>query len=201
MTEETTSVEIPLSSPEDVKGLPPEASALDDSGLDSKGASADDSGMESKGASADDSGLDSKGASSRGQSEESSCSSASSSRVGSRQSDIEKPASKKKDVSAPLDEDLWGEGQEWILIFDRLLKHPRGVRSKGCWCDLCEAAGDTPPNRLPGCHSKSTCGLHSPASVRRRRGTASSSRRESDCEEDSCWLYGKITIVESDFKG
>lgn len=31
---------------------------------------------------------------------------------------------------------LWDVSQEWILIFDNLLKHPRG-RAKGCKCDMC----------------------------------------------------------------
>lgn len=31
---------------------------------------------------------------------------------------------------------LWDSGQEWILIFDNLLKHPRG-KTKGCKCDMC----------------------------------------------------------------
>jgi hypothetical protein len=31
---------------------------------------------------------------------------------------------------------LWDDGQEWILIFDNLLKHPRG-KTKGCKCDMC----------------------------------------------------------------
>ena len=38
---------------------------------------------------------------------------------------------------------LWGSGQEWILIFDKLLKHPNGKPKRGCRCDLCEA--DKPP--------------------------------------------------------
>lgn len=33
-------------------------------------------------------------------------------------------------------DNLWDSGQEWILIFDKLLKHPRG-RTKGCKCDMC----------------------------------------------------------------
>ena len=33
---------------------------------------------------------------------------------------------------------LWESGQEWILIFDNLLKHPGGKVSKGCKCDMCE---------------------------------------------------------------
>ena len=39
-------------------------------------------------------------------------------------------------MSIDLDEDLWDSGQEWILIFDNLLKHPRG-RGRGCKCDMC----------------------------------------------------------------
>ena len=41
-----------------------------------------------------------------------------------------------RQVSIDLDEDLWDSGQEWILIFDNLLKHPRG-RGRGCKCDMC----------------------------------------------------------------
>ncbi len=33
---------------------------------------------------------------------------------------------------------LWDSGQEWILIFDNLLKHPGGKVSKGCKCDMCK---------------------------------------------------------------
>ena len=33
---------------------------------------------------------------------------------------------------------LWDSGQEWILIFDNLLKHPGGKVGKGCKCDMCE---------------------------------------------------------------
>ena len=33
---------------------------------------------------------------------------------------------------------LWDSGQEWILIFDNLLKHPGGKASKGCKCDICQ---------------------------------------------------------------
>ncbi len=45
-----------------------------------------------------------------------------------------------------VNEDLWDSGQEWILIFDRLLKHPRG-RSRGCKCDMClmDKGADPPP--------------------------------------------------------
>ena len=34
---------------------------------------------------------------------------------------------------------LWDSGQEWILIFDNLLKHPMGKQVKGCKCDMCLA--------------------------------------------------------------
>ena len=44
--------------------------------------------------------------------------------------------SSKRQASIDLDEDLWDSGQEWILIFDNLLKHPRG-RGRGCKCDMC----------------------------------------------------------------
>ena len=33
---------------------------------------------------------------------------------------------------------LWGSEQEWILIFDSLLKHPMGKAEKGCKCDICQ---------------------------------------------------------------
>lgn len=55
-----------------------------------------------------------------------------------------------------LDEGLWDSGQEWILIFDRLLKHPRG-RSRGCKCDMCEmdkAAGGAPAYHSPCGHQQ-----------------------------------------------
>ena len=42
---------------------------------------------------------------------------------------------------------LWDSGQEWILIFDNLLKHPGGKIGKGCKCDMCLMQK---PNR---CHS------------------------------------------------
>ena len=46
---------------------------------------------------------------------------------------------KKSSVTSPsdLDPELWDSGQEWILIFDNLLKHPRG-KVRGCRCDMCE---------------------------------------------------------------
>jgi len=34
------------------------------------------------------------------------------------------------------DTELWDPGQEWIIIFDNLLKHPQGVK-RGCNCDIC----------------------------------------------------------------
>ena len=36
-------------------------------------------------------------------------------------------------------DDLWDPGQEWIQIFDNLLKHPQGVK-RGCSCDICSLA-------------------------------------------------------------
>ena len=36
-------------------------------------------------------------------------------------------------------DDLWGPGQEWIVIFDNLLKHPQGIK-RGCSCDICSLA-------------------------------------------------------------
>ena len=38
---------------------------------------------------------------------------------------------------------LWDSGQEWILIFDNLLKHPGGKVSKGCKCDICQRSKPT----------------------------------------------------------
>ena len=48
----------------------------------------------------------------------------------------EKSSSPTSNAAAEDVDDLWDSGQEWILIFDRLLKHPRG-RAKGCRCDIC----------------------------------------------------------------
>ena len=36
----------------------------------------------------------------------------------------------------------WDPGQDWILVFDRLLKHPQGP-GRGCRCDICEIEADT----------------------------------------------------------
>ena len=41
--------------------------------------------------------------------------------------------------SSGCQDDLWGPGQEWIIIFDNLLKHPQGVK-RGCSCDICSLA-------------------------------------------------------------
>jgi hypothetical protein len=41
--------------------------------------------------------------------------------------------------SSGCQDDLWGPGQEWIIIFDNLLKHPQGIK-KGCSCDICSLA-------------------------------------------------------------
>ena len=49
-----------------------------------------------------------------------------------------KVSSSSSTVEAEL-QSLWGSDQEWILIFDKLLKHPNGKPKKGCKCDLCEA--------------------------------------------------------------
>jgi len=43
-------------------------------------------------------------------------------------------------------DDLWDPGQEWIQIFDNLLKHPQGVK-RGCSCDICLLA------KYPAMHS------------------------------------------------
>ena len=58
-------------------------------------------------------------------------------------------SSSAKKFSLDLDEDLWDSGQEWILIFDNLLKHPGG-KSRGCKCDMCVL------EKSPG----SLCSLH-----------------------------------------
>ena len=44
---------------------------------------------------------------------------------------------------------LWGSGQEWILIFDKLLKHPNGKPKRGCRCDVCEADKPAPSPYSP----------------------------------------------------
>ena len=41
---------------------------------------------------------------------------------------------------------LWGSEQEWILIFDKLLKHPNGKAEKGCKCDICQEGKPGPSN-------------------------------------------------------
>ena len=44
------------------------------------------------------------------------------------------------DISSSVcEDDLWGPGQEWITIFDNLLKHPQGIK-RGCSCDICSLA-------------------------------------------------------------
>ncbi len=64
----------------------------------------------------------------------------------SRGSSVEKSSSttsnsNSNNISEKVEEELsrlWDSGQEWILIFDNLLKHPGGKVSKGCRCDMCE---------------------------------------------------------------
>ena len=41
--------------------------------------------------------------------------------------------------SSGFQDDLWSHGQEWIMIFDNLLKHPQGIK-RGCSCDICSLA-------------------------------------------------------------
>jgi hypothetical protein len=41
--------------------------------------------------------------------------------------------------SSVFQDDLWSPGQEWIMIFDNLLKHPQGIK-RGCSCDICSLA-------------------------------------------------------------
>ena len=41
--------------------------------------------------------------------------------------------------SSGFQDDLWSPGQEWIMIFDNLLKHPQGIK-RGCSCDICSLA-------------------------------------------------------------
>ena len=48
---------------------------------------------------------------------------------------------------------LWDSGQEWILIFDNLLKHPGGKVGKGCKCDMCEMQKGGPTNNGHGCYN------------------------------------------------
>lgn len=59
----------------------------------------------------------------------------------SRPNSVEKNDHSKVGISDKVEEELsrlWDSGQEWILIFDNLLKHPGGKVSKGCKCDMCE---------------------------------------------------------------
>ena len=41
--------------------------------------------------------------------------------------------------SSGFQDDLCSHGQEWIMIFDNLLKHPQGIK-RGCSCDICSLA-------------------------------------------------------------
>ncbi|XP_071744973.1 CLIP-associating protein 1-B isoform X33 [Lepeophtheirus salmonis] len=55
--------------------------------------------------------------------------------------------------SLDVNESLWDSGQEWILIFDKLLKHPGGSPCKGCKCDLCLVnRGGSPPSASSSLH-------------------------------------------------
>eukprot|EP00096_Caligus_rogercresseyi_P004598 TRINITY_DN1894_c0_g1_i8.p1 TRINITY_DN1894_c0_g1~~TRINITY_DN1894_c0_g1_i8.p1 ORF type:complete len:1296 (-),score=334.58 TRINITY_DN1894_c0_g1_i8:1093-4980(-) len=63
-----------------------------------------------------------------------------------------------EDASSSSSPPLWDSGQEWILIFDRLLKHPGGASpSKGCKCDLCllNRGCSPPPPSSPGLFHRS----------------------------------------------
>ena len=67
-----------------------------------------------------------------------------------------KSSSKSRKLSFDLESDLWDEGQEWILIFDNLLKHPQG-KSRGCRCDICLPEPERRPSLWtpPGSHKNS----------------------------------------------
>ena len=45
-----------------------------------------------------------------------------------------RPVSSYSSASTDL---IWEPEQEWIQIFDSLLKHPQGIK-KGCSCDICD---------------------------------------------------------------
>ena len=44
---------------------------------------------------------------------------------------------------------LWDPGQDWIQIFDKLLKHPQGP-VRGCRCDMCQAGEERLQEGLSG---------------------------------------------------
>ena len=62
-------------------------------------------------------------------------------------------------------EELWDPGQEWIQIFDNLLKHPQGVK-RGCSCDIC-CLGKSPAS--PACPLSPRLSLHTDLSRTSRR--------------------------------
>ena len=66
--------------------------------------------------------------------------------------------------------ELWSPGQEWIQIFDKLLKHPGGKR-RGCKCDICILLRPPP---TPSCPMSPR--LASPHNAARSRGGEYSGR-------------------------
>lgn len=91
-----------------------------------------------------------------------------------------------KKFSLDLDEQLWDSGQEWILIFDNLLKHPRG-KSKGCKCDMCVDPASLNSQTTTSWGSSS---LHRPA--RSRSGSSSLNPAEySNGQKNADNVWGK----------
>ena len=100
----------------------------------------------------------------------------------SRPNSVEKSSSSddpKMGISDRVEEELsrlWDSGQEWILIFDNLLKHPGGKVSKGCKCDMCQMQK-----------------YHTVSSGNVEKSTSSSSNATKATSE----ISGNLTIIKS----
>ena len=92
------------------------------------------------------------------------------------------------------DDDLWDSGQEWILIFDRLLKHPRGKASKGCRCDMCQIGKHFEDGGVDD--ALDSRGFVRTRSLRAKRSAASPrASRHRESEGESC-VFGKTEREE-----
>ena len=102
-----------------------------------------------------------------------------------------------KKFSLDLDDQLWDSGQEWILIFDNLLKHPRG-QVRGCKCDMCVDPTTTSPTSLG-----SSASLHRAARTRSGRSNSSSIVPPVECSNNNQNhhdVWGKISTREFKFE-
>ena len=103
----------------------------------------------------DENNIDSRGSSLDKSSESSAGSSSSTSSAGSSAKSSVGNNNINMKISDKVEEELsqlWDSGQEWILIFDNLLKHPGGKVGKGCKCDMCEMQKG-PNNGHHGCYN------------------------------------------------